>query len=180
MYQACASRAFTLIELTIVIIITSVLAAFAISKYINLTESAAIASVNQVQGAIASAANLVHASAQAKGIKDGAVRINGRNIQVQGSYPRAHWNTAFRYILDINAQPDFTRRNAECDESLCGIGNQRSIPGSAAGSGGFNVMIWPKGYQLNDRRYAWYHNGKSSASGRVDWGVMTSGCQVMH
>ena len=55
-------KAFTLIELVVVIVILGILAAVAIPKYVDLSEKAKAASCAQQRGVVMSACQLYHAS----------------------------------------------------------------------------------------------------------------------
>ena len=61
------SRGFTLIELVTVIVILGILAIFALPRFGNVTDQAHDASIEGVQGALASAVALVHAQWVANG-----------------------------------------------------------------------------------------------------------------
>ncbi len=62
------SNGFTLVELVIVIAIVGILAAFAIPRFVNLRESAKIASLNAVAGALRSIIYQVKSAAVAQGL----------------------------------------------------------------------------------------------------------------
>lgn len=70
------SKGFTLIELTAVIIILGVLAAFAVPKYMELSTSARISAVNKLKGTIGSAAIMTRLAAKTLGVKSGVVTID--------------------------------------------------------------------------------------------------------
>lgn len=167
---------FTLIELVAVMVILGVLAAVALPQFIDLKDEARSANLAQIEGTMHSATTLVNAQAQIErktqvGI-DTTTLVNGNTVGVNSSYPRGHWNLALRYITGLN-QP-FTRTSQICNQPLCGVGNQRSLPGVAGSSGGLVGMIWPENYRWNDDCSAYYYNKNDGTYPLI--GRLTSGC----
>ncbi|MBA6263607.1 prepilin-type N-terminal cleavage/methylation domain-containing protein [Colwellia sp. Bg11-12] len=78
---------FTLIELVVVIVILGILAATAAPKFIDLTGDARSATVEAVEGALNSAADLAHAKSLVSGTADGSISIAGSTIVFIGGWP---------------------------------------------------------------------------------------------
>jgi MSHA pilin protein MshA len=91
---------FTLIELTIVIVILGILAVTAAPKFFNVTKDARIASLEAVQGALKSARDLAKAKALIANVENGLVDVSGQNITVLNYYP---WARDIDSLMDINA-----------------------------------------------------------------------------
>jgi MSHA pilin protein MshA len=91
---------FTLIELTIVIVILGILAVTAAPKFFNVTKDARIASLEAVQGALKSARDLAKAKALIANVENGTVVISGQNVNVFNYYPEAN---AINSLMDIDA-----------------------------------------------------------------------------
>ncbi len=83
--------AFTLVELIIVIVILGILSAFAIPKYINITDDSRQAVITSISGALKSAIHLVHSKAIVDGVENEAsasITLNdGTSIQTVYGYP---------------------------------------------------------------------------------------------
>ncbi|MBA6365806.1 MSHA biogenesis protein MshA [Colwellia sp. BRX8-8] len=74
-------------ELVIVIVILGILAATAAPKFINLTGDARSATVEAVEGALNSAADLARAKALVSGTANGSLSIAGSTIVFAGGWP---------------------------------------------------------------------------------------------
>ncbi len=86
---------FTLVELIVVIVILGILSAFAIPKFINLSNDARRAVVQGLSGSISSEINLVYAQAVIDGVQrqpSATVTLQGRQIDTVYGYPAGNRN----------------------------------------------------------------------------------------
>ena len=172
---------FTLVELIIVIVIISILVAFALARFVDLQQEARIATVEQVAGVMKSQSAIIHSVALTNGITDGSVTIDGNEVSVKGSYIEGHWNIAWFYALDVGKVISFTAVASECTgNDLCGVGNQNgnnsvysALPISTGGVTGL-VTIWLKGDKISDNCYAYFFNAEDGSDPVI--GSVTSGC----
>src|SRR3982074_24681 len=87
---------FTLIELIVVIIILSILAATALPRFANLQTQARIAKLNGALGAMKGAAALTHAACLASNPQctpmpgSGTLLMEGVNVTMVNTYPTAN------------------------------------------------------------------------------------------
>jgi MSHA pilin protein MshA len=81
---------FTLIELVIVIVILGLLAATALPRFSNLTQSARVASLNGVAGSLRSAASIAHATQLVNGVASNvAVTLDTVSVTMTNGWPAA-------------------------------------------------------------------------------------------
>ena len=66
---------FTLIELIVVIVILSILAAFAIPKYMDIAKEARISVTEAMEGSVRAAAEMVHGISEAKKLPAGTTTV---------------------------------------------------------------------------------------------------------
>ena len=92
MQRNSAQKGFTLIELVFVIVILGILAAFAVPRFVDLTEEARISSIEGLKGGIRSAAALTHAQWLAQG-QPTSISVEGTTINMNSTavngYPEA-------------------------------------------------------------------------------------------
>lgn len=168
---------FTLVELIIVILLLGILSATVIPRFLDISNKAMESVILQVEGAIRSFSSIANVQAYLEGVEDGQIQIDGHNVDIRSGYARGHWNRAWRFGLDIGRDIGFTNRNSQCTvNDLCGVGNQSSAPGLPFATGGVNglMLIWPEGYRLSDRCYAYYFNAEDGSDPLI--GSLTSGC----
>jgi MSHA pilin protein MshA len=83
-------KGFTLIELVIVIVILGLLAATALPRFSNLTQSARVAALNGVAGSLRGAASIAHATQLALSLTSNLpVNLDGQSIAMTGGWPTA-------------------------------------------------------------------------------------------
>ena len=80
---------FTLVELIIVMVILGILAAFALPRFLDRTQSARMAKVQGLYGAMRSAASIAHADLIAGGgtAATTPVTLDGQTIDMTAGYP---------------------------------------------------------------------------------------------
>lgn len=168
---------FTLIELIIVIVLLGILAAFALPRFANLQEQATVGVIEQVAGALKSTSAIFRSQALVEGVVDGQIIVDGNVVEMRGGYVKGEW-AAWRNVLNLTQDIAATGTSAVCTvNDLCGVGNLSSAPGllgTLTGGVSGAVIIWPKGYRINQFCYAYYIN-KETGEAPV-FGTRTSGC----
>lgn len=167
---------FTLIELVIVIVILGVLSAIAAPKFIDIRKNARIAVIENVAGTLKSTSSLIQHKATIQHVTDGAIAFQGKNIAIEGGYIAGHWNSAWRFVIEIGKDITYTRVSQPCTlNDICAVGNQTNAPGLpiSTNTNGL-ILLWPNGYTLSDRCYAYYYNPKTGQEPST--GSVTTGC----
>ncbi len=172
---ACGIRGFTLFEVVIVLLLLGILVAAAVPRFVDLQRDARLGTLKGIKGALQSTTVIYQPLAAIRGVKTGNLPVNGENIQFHSGYPDGHWNNAFRYILDISTKSGYTAATARCTQyQLCGVGNRASIPTVAGTTGGLGVIIWPEGFTVSERCFAYYYNRHDGSYPMI--GVVDTGC----
>lgn len=168
-------RGFTLIEIVVVLLLIGIILSIAIPRFLNLRQDALLGTLKGIEGALHSTTGIYQPLAAIKGIKTGDLQINGVSVQFHSGFPDGHWNNTFRYILDISTSSGYTRAGARCTKyRLCGVGNRTSIPTVTGTIGGRGVMMWPEGYRINERCFAYYYNRHDGSYPMI--GLVDTGC----
>lgn len=80
------SFGFTVIELVIVIVVLGVLAAFTLSRFIDIKSPAQLNTLEYTKASILSAANIAHVKWQVSG-QPSSIIINGETVSLVNGYP---------------------------------------------------------------------------------------------
>ena len=168
-------QGFTLVEVIVVMLVLGILASIAIPKFVDLKRDALLGTLKGVKGALQSTTGIYQPLASIRGVQTGNIQINGSNVMFHSGFPEGHWNNTFRYILDISAKSGYTPASARCTLfRLCGVGNRASIPTVAGTTGGRGVIIWPEGFRISERCFAYYYNRHDGSYPMI--GVVDTGC----
>ncbi|MDX1475212.1 MAG: type II secretion system protein [Reinekea sp.] len=171
---------FTIIELIVVIVLLSVLAAFALPRFADLSGRAQISVVQQMEASLTTAVHIAVMKYKVEGGAGSTLNFNGNNINFIAGLPQPD-ASQLRFLLDSNFPSTIFTNNwstVPCSGSdFCVVGNLAFneptlpvIPDFISGSG---IFIWPEGYVLSDC-VAYYLNLRNG-SGPVT-GSILSGC----
>jgi len=169
-------RGFTLIELVIVVVLLSLLAAVAIPKFLNLRADAQSAIVEGLKGALDDGGRLIHAKAAIEGVDDGnnTLSVNGGDISIRAGYPRvagscSNFTAQLQYWIEL-----------DIDSNICSSGNDAEWYG-VVDRNAFHFM--PANYEtITENCYVTYTTASERISGAwVDTDsasieLETSGC----
>lgn len=152
------SKGFTLVELTITIVILGILAVAAAPRFINVQTDAVIAKVQAMEGTVKSATKLMNAKAIILGLEKQAsasIDIGGINADIVYGYPDVYWMGTFRYIINLDDVPYLPNTSVVCESDWCGQGNQINVNGVNT-IGGRMAVVVPNGYSIDDLCLTYY------------------------
>ena len=170
------SKGFTLIELILVIVLIGILAIVAAPKALRLSSDARIATLEGMQGAMQSGAQLIYSRALIEEKTDGSdsITVNGATIELHSGYPVGNWQAGIRYIVDLDDIP-FSNTGVECTTEWCGRGNQTSLAsGVSTTSPGRLGKIWPEGFTWADQCGVYYINHENGLP--PEFGIESEDC----
>lgn len=170
---------FTLVELIIVIVILGILAVIAAPRFLNLQKDSRISVLESTAAAMKATAIQIRGKALVQNIENGNVNLDdlGISVLVYNGYVEGYWNGAWKFILNIGKEIDFTPPADICTtNTLCGVGRQTTAPGFPEPTTGTNglILIWPEGLRLADLCYAYYYNKEDGSVPLT--GTVTTGC----
>jgi MSHA pilin protein MshA len=173
--SGCRIEGFTLVEVVIVLLVLGILASIAIPRFVDLRRDALLGTLKGIEGTLHSTMAIYQPLAVIRGVQTGNLMVNGNNVLFHSGFPEGHWNRAFRYILDISTKSRNTGAGARCAQNLlCGVGMRTSIPTVAGTTGGRGVIIWPEGFRISERCFAYYYNRHDGSYPEI--GVVDTGC----
>lgn len=119
---ARVASGFTLIELVVVIVILGILAIIALPRFADMSTDARVASLESLEGAMRSAASMVHTKARIENKTDCAtdptVLMEGKTITLRCGYPCPHPNGIANAVA---AEGGFTWVGGNCGGQLGAI-----------------------------------------------------------
>ncbi len=164
-----------MLEMIMVLILLGILGSFAIMRFMDLKQDAVLVTLQQVKGTLYSTTGIYTSVAAIRGVQTGPLLVNGVNVEFHSGYPDGLWNDAFRGMLEISTNSTSTPQNATCSNyRLCGTGNRNNIPSVPGTTGGSGVIIWPEGYKIANKCFAYFYNTHDGNEPLI--GVLNSGC----
>lgn len=175
-------QGFTLIELTIVIIILGILVASAIPKFTNLSSSARLAVLKGMEGALRSGIDLIYAKAvitNQDGVpeknKKFVADIDGITMTLHSGYPDGNWMNGVRYAISLD-DVEFSKQAEDiCTADWCGLGEQKELPSGISTGKGYIAKVFPRGYSWDNQCGVYYINHHDGSKPEI--GLETEDCK---